>query len=186
MVITIWLKEWKPGLNWESSGSQHTHCEIHIFQFRSLLKKDNLGCNWRTNAVAPNWGKPITLLGLPGSHHLQSYTSYSFTAASHSLFLPLMVEEAVGCQMSLGECQSVTSSPSLVPPLVFPAMPRLFARHSPPLWETNLWRQQARKWVRACPDQTESGQSRELFLITFDNSLFKSDQTRGRDHLQRV
>ena len=111
MVITIWLKEWKPGLNWESSGSQHTHCEIHIFQFRSLLKKDNLGCNWRTNAVAPNWGKPITLLGLPGSHHLQSYTSYSFTAVSHSLFLPLMVEEAVGCQMSLGECQSVTSSP---------------------------------------------------------------------------
>ena len=130
MVLTIWLKEWKPGLNWESSGSQHTHCEIHIFQFRSLLKKDNLGCNWRTNAVALNWGKPITLLGLPGSHHLQSYTSYSFTAASHSLFLPLMVEEAVGCQMSLGECQSV-SSPSLVPPLLFPAMPRLFATHLP-------------------------------------------------------
>ena len=42
-----------------------------------------------------------------------------------------MVEEAVGCQMSLGECQSVTSSPPLVPPLVFPAMPRLFATHLP-------------------------------------------------------
>ena len=42
-----------------------------------------------------------------------------------------MVEEAVGCQMSLGECQSVTSSPSLVPPLLFPAMPRLFATHLP-------------------------------------------------------
>ena len=42
-----------------------------------------------------------------------------------------MVEEAVGCQMSLGECQSVTSSPPLVPPLLFPAMPRLFATHLP-------------------------------------------------------
>ena len=86
MVITIWLKEWKPGLNWESSGSQHTHCEIHIFQFLSLLKKDNLGCNWRKlknkcgctelrqthHIVGPSWLPPLTVL-----HILQFYSSLS-------------------------------------------------------------------------------------------------------------
>ena len=99
-----------------------------------------------------------------------------------------MVEEAVGCQMGLGKCYSRFLKdffPSFrSDPLLFPAMPPLFATH-PTSGNPTFRNNKPENEPGHVLTKLNRGQSELLFLFTFENLLFESNQTRGRQHLNQ-